>query len=194
MHVHFGAHTYNEGHFPLLASSPRASVDEEFEADLNFSSWEHQVILKRPHHEKPWAKECDERERDITATRLLHTYGTSAQQARRERAAIIRPDQDLHRVHINPLATGSAESQRPSLHSAQLSTTSYPTETTTYEQQTGIIRSIADPVEVHSEQLEASDGSSASSLRRRGAVKRKMNPLFARPTYGGDLEHRPVTR
>jgi hypothetical protein len=69
------------------------------------------------------------------------------------------------------------------MYSAELSTASYVTGTATYEQQTGIIRDIDDPIEVQWEQLEVSDGSSTSSLRRRGAVRRKTNPLFAHQTY-----------
>jgi hypothetical protein len=183
LHARFDTHTYHEGHIPLLASLPHDSIDEKLEVDLEFSSCEYQAALIRPYQEKLWAEECDKRERDITATRLMHMYGTSAWQVRCNRAPIIHASSDRYRFHINPPATDAAKSQKPSMYSAELSTASYVTGTATYEQQTGIIRDIDDPIEVQWEQLEVSDGSSTSSLRRRGAVRRKTNPLFAHQTY-----------
>jgi hypothetical protein len=191
MHSRFGARIYNEGHIPLLASSYHASIDEEDERDLGMAYWEYQAALERPHQERLWDAEMDEREKELASTRLMHTSGMSAQQARRSRP-IIHANPDLRHVQIQHPATDIARSQRPSLLSAKLSTASYATETATYEQQTGIIREIDVPVEVELKRLETSDGSSTSSLRRHGALKRKANPVFARPTYG-DFERRPVT-
>jgi hypothetical protein len=191
MHSRFGARIYNEDHIPLMASSHHASMDEEGERDLDMAYWEYQAALERPHQERLWDAEMDEREKELTSTRLVHTSDMSAQQSRSS-CPIIYASHDFRRVQIQPLAANVARSERPSLHSAKLSTASYATETATYEQQTGITRDTDAPGEVKLEELEVSDGSSTFLLRRCGALKRKANPLFARPTCE-DFEWRPVT-
>jgi hypothetical protein len=190
MHSRFGAHIYNDGHIPLLASSHRALIDEEDERDLDMTYWEYQAALERPHQERLWDAEIEEREQKFASTRLMHTSSMSARQARRS-CPIICADRDFRRVQIQPPAANVARYELPSLHSAKLSTASYATETATYEQQTDIIRETDGPEEVGLEKWETSDVSTTSSLRRRGALKRKANPLFARPTCE-DFERRPV--
>jgi hypothetical protein len=175
----FGVPRYDEAHIPALPSSPHNIVDEIYDDKVDVESWEFQADAQRTDQEKLWDKECDEREKQMASTQLMLTYGASAQQARRYREPMVRDNPDHDVVQIQPPATNLARSQKASVHSERPSDPSNTAiRVATYEQQTGIIRDQSAPVEV-----EEWDRSSTSSLRRRGAVRRKTNPMFSRPTY-----------
>jgi hypothetical protein len=184
IHSTLGAPTHNEGHVRLLSALHQDFVDEDIESILDAENWEQQVDSDRLREEERWDRECDEREKALCLIRLMLTGGVSAQHTRQNRPRMIRNHAAHQVVQIQPPTPDLARSKRASLHYTKpLASFNSQTTTPMYEQQTGVVRNQDGDVEVG-----RCDGSSTSSLRRRGAVRRKANPIFARPS-SEDFHH-----
>ncbi|KAH7073074.1 hypothetical protein BKA63DRAFT_516286 [Paraphoma chrysanthemicola] len=138
---------------------------------------ERQAQGVREQQDQGWYDECIERRDDLNTQRAIFHAQTKAS----ENEPTSLPNDGFHSAIIQPTPIHAA---RP--HHACLSSLGFEevvpevAAAPVYEQQTGIIR----PKHAATEVPVSSESSSSPSLSRRGAVRRGVNPLFARPVLG----------
>jgi hypothetical protein len=155
-----------EENAPLLPASSLDSQKSGFHSDVpDLTDGEHVASILRPKQDILWDQEHKEREKNLELRGLLH-----------------------HGVLIHaPLSNVSTSQKESVCFPSDGSDGTRPPEM--YEQQTGIIREyVLRADNDKSEEEGCASDSDSSSLRRRGAVKRKTNPVFGRPTYK-ELDH-----
>jgi len=177
----FRAKPREEEHAPVVAASSVYSQSSGFSSKVTDTKHCETVALNlRAQQDDLWEKEQEERREDLATLQLLHASGMSAQTSRLNRRKFIRTDPNHQAVQTNTPLSTVANPQQPAERT--VSDTSDGTQPPAmWEQQTGIIRE--HHVEPDQGVFQGNEsGSESSSIRRRGAVRLKHNPIHARPS------------
>ncbi|KAH7077378.1 hypothetical protein FB567DRAFT_552897 [Paraphoma chrysanthemicola] len=128
----------------------------------------------REQQDQGWYDECIERWYDLNTKRAIFNAQTMASKP----VSTSTPDDGFRSAIIQPTPIHAARPKHACLSSTGFDeVTSEVAAAPVYEQQTGIIR----PSHTSTEVPAANKSSGSPSLYRRGAVRRGVNPIFARP-------------
>jgi hypothetical protein len=161
----FGAPSDDGGYNPLVGSPAKAGRNKKNDPE----DGERRARKLRTGQDQ---KESSQREKDLANLTLVQAAGAAAQRSR------LRSSSDVQQhPHERGARNRSPRQDIPSPQQASIHDGSEHT-SPMWEQTIGIIRD-QQPVE-QEEEMNTNHSSNASSLKRRGAIRRKLNPLFAR--------------
>jgi hypothetical protein len=175
-------------HTPLLpACSEYSQESDTFEAMPDLIDGKYTADLLRPEQQKTFDQEHEDRMKDLASKQLLEDAEIRAQGVRVQHDArmpvpqiipFVPPNLAYHVVQVHQPLSNVAVSQKISTcFASDDSNGSHPP--AMYEQQTGVIREYIIQAN-RSEDESNGSGSRSSSLQRRGAMRRRTNPISAR--------------
>ncbi|KAH3904071.1 hypothetical protein HBI56_042340 [Parastagonospora nodorum] len=182
----FRAKSREVEHAPAVTSSSVYSQSSGFSTEvMDTNNCEDVAPNLQTQQDDLWEKEQEERGQDLAIRQLLHASGMSAKTSRLHRRILNCTNSGNNIVHITTPLSIKAKPQKATEHT--VSDTSDGTQPPAMcEQQTGIIRE-QDVKPVPDVDQGNDSGSDSSSLRRRGAVRLKTNPMHVCPTH--EIKH-----
>jgi hypothetical protein len=152
------------------AKSGRRNNDGDSEA------WEQQIRNLRSEQDRLYLEESLQRERDLATIGLVHAADTLNQCPRSDPNPIAHEDTYYRVAGVRSSDNGTPRSHHSSIQKGLDYTPPM------WAQQSGNIRSQQLVEQDEEIRVTTYRSSNASSVKRRGAVKHKLNPLFARPS------------